>query len=51
MDASQEWEMREITGKEDIDGVPHYWVEWCPILVPKDSMGNRQGLVVEFEAR
>jgi hypothetical protein len=51
MDASQEWEMREIIGEEDIDGVPHYLVEWCPTLVPKDSMGNGQELVAEFEAR
>jgi hypothetical protein len=23
MDANQEWEIREITGEEDVDGVPH----------------------------
>ena len=51
MDANQEWDMREITGKEDIDGVLHYLVEWCPTLVPKDSMGYGQELVAEFEAR
>ena len=51
MDANQEWEMREITGEEDVNGVPHYLVEWCPTLVPKDSMGNGQELVAEFEAR
>jgi hypothetical protein len=40
MDASQEWVMREIRGEEDIDNVPHYLVERCLTLVPKDSMGN-----------
>jgi hypothetical protein len=51
MDANQEWEMREITGEEDVDGVPHYLVEWCPTLVPKDWMGHATELVVEFKAR
>ena len=44
------WVFREITGEEDVDGVPHYLVE-CPTLIPKDSMGHAAELVAEFEAR
>ena len=27
-DNKQEWEICDIVGKEDVDGVPHYWVQW-----------------------
>lgn len=41
MDANQEWRnARVVTGEEDVNGMLHYLVEWIPILVPKDSMGN-----------
>jgi hypothetical protein len=50
MDANQHWEIREITGQEDVDGVPHY-LEWCPTLIPKDSMRHATELVADFEAR
>ena len=43
--------MREITSKEDINNVLHYLVECCLTLVLKDSIGNEQELVVEFEGR
>jgi hypothetical protein len=33
--ANEEWEIRDIIGKEDVDGVVHYLVEWNPTLVPK----------------
>jgi hypothetical protein len=26
VDNNQEWEICDIVGKEDVDGVPHYWV-------------------------
>jgi hypothetical protein len=29
-DFSQDWEVREVIGKEYIDGVLHYMVEWSP---------------------
>jgi hypothetical protein len=25
-DNKQEWEICDIVGNEDVDGVPHYWV-------------------------
>jgi hypothetical protein len=31
----QEWEICDIVGKEDVDGVPHYWVQWSATLVSK----------------
>jgi hypothetical protein len=26
-DNKQEWEICDIVGKEDVNGVPHYWVQ------------------------
>jgi len=51
LDDNQDWEVRKITGKEDIDGVLHYLVDWSPTLVPEHSLGHAQELVDEFEAR
>jgi hypothetical protein len=34
-DDKQEWEICDIVGNEDINGVPHYWVQWSVTLVPK----------------
>jgi hypothetical protein len=31
-DTSQDWEVREVIGKEYVHGVLHYMVEWCPTL-------------------
>jgi hypothetical protein len=50
-DSSQDWEVRQIIGKEYVDGVLHYMVEWCPTLQPKHSLENAKELVDEFEAR
>jgi hypothetical protein len=47
----QEWEICGIIDKEDVDGVPHYWVQWSPMLVPKYEMGKARALVARFEAR
>jgi hypothetical protein len=47
----QEWEICDIIGKEDVDGVPHYWVQWSATLVPKYEMGKARALVARFEAR
>ena len=30
VDANQEWEIRDIIGKEDVSGVVHFLVEWNP---------------------
>jgi hypothetical protein len=49
IDANQEWEARKIIGKEDVDGVLHYLVEWCPTLEPEHSLGYARELLDEFE--
>jgi len=46
----QEWEICGIIDKEDVDGVPHYWVQWSPTLVPKSEMGKASAFVARFEA-
>ena len=46
----QEWEICDIIGKEDVDGVPHYWVQWSITLVPKSEMRKARALVARFEA-
>jgi len=51
VDASQEWDIREIIGKEYVDGVLHYMVDWNPTLEPQDSLENAKELVDEFETR
>jgi hypothetical protein len=45
-----EWEIYGIIDKEDVDGIPHYWVQWSPTLVPKYEMGKASALVARFEA-
>lgn len=50
-DTSQDWEVREVIGKEYVDGVLHYMVEWCPTLQPVHSLEHAKELVDEFEAR
>lgn len=50
-DAGQEWEVRKIIGKEYVNGVLHYLVEWCPTLEPQHSLGHAKVLVDEFEAQ
>jgi hypothetical protein len=51
VDANQEWEIRDIVGKVDVDGVVHYWVKWKPSLLPKHVLKNAKDLVNKFEAR
>jgi hypothetical protein len=51
VDDKQEWGIHGIIGKEEIDGVVHYWVDWNPTLVPKYDLGNARVLVEKFEAR
>src|ERR1700722_18922979 len=47
---NQEWEISDIISKEDVDGVPHYWVQWSATLVPKCEMGKARALIARFEA-
>jgi hypothetical protein len=46
----QEWEICDIVGKEDVNGVLHYWVQWSATLVPKCEMGKARALIARFEA-
>jgi hypothetical protein len=47
----QEWEVCGIIDDEDIDGVPHYWVQWSPTLVSESEMGKARALVARYKAR
>ena len=49
-DDKQEWEICDIVGKEDVNEVPHYWVQWSVTLVPKYEIGEAKALVARFEA-
>ena len=50
-DLDPDWDVREIIGKEDLDGVSYYLVDWHPTLLPVHSLGHAKELVDEFEAR
>jgi hypothetical protein len=50
-DANKDWEVRKIIGREHVDGVLHYLVEWYPTLEPEHSLGHAKELVDEFEAQ
>ncbi|KAH7378933.1 hypothetical protein BKA64DRAFT_241722 [Cadophora sp. MPI-SDFR-AT-0126] len=50
-DVDQDWDVREIIGKEDLDGVTYYLVDWHPTLLPGHSLGHAKELVQKFEAR
>ena len=51
VEASRDWEVSKIIGKEYVNGVLHYLVKWCPTLEPVHSLEHAKGLVDEFEAR
>ena len=50
-DAGQEWEIRSIIGRQKVDGIVQYWVEWEPTWMPKSELMGARELVDEFEAR
>lgn len=50
-ETSRDWEVREVIGKEYVDGVLHYMVKWCSTLEPVHSLEHAKELVDEFEAR
>jgi hypothetical protein len=50
-DADQEWEIRSIIGRQKVDGVVQYWVEWEPTWMRESELGGARELVDEFEAR
>jgi hypothetical protein len=41
----------KFIGREDVDGVLHYLVEWCPTIEPEYSLEHANELVDEFEAQ
>jgi hypothetical protein len=47
----QEWEIYGIIDNEDVDSVPHYWVQWSPTLVSESEMGKARALVARYKAR
>jgi hypothetical protein len=51
VDSKREWEICDIIGKEDVDGVVHYLVEWSATLMPKYELKKAKALVDKFEAR
>jgi hypothetical protein len=51
IDADRDWEVRKIIGKENVDGVLHYLVDWYPTLQPENSLRHAKELVDKFEAR
>ncbi|KAH9203893.1 hypothetical protein DL95DRAFT_471980 [Leptodontidium sp. 2 PMI_412] len=50
-DVDPDWDVREIIGKENFDGVSYYLVDWHPTLLPVHSLGYAKELVDKFEAR
>jgi hypothetical protein len=50
-ETSKDCEVREVIGKEYVDGVLHYMVKWCPTLEPVHSLEHAKELVDEFEAQ
>jgi hypothetical protein len=44
-DTRRDWEVRKIIGKEYVDDVLHYLVEWCPTLEPVHSLEHAKELV------
>lgn len=51
IDADKDRKVRQIIGKEDVDGVLHYWVDWHSTLLPEHSLGHAKEIVDKFEAR
>lgn len=49
--ANQDWEDRRIIGKEGVNAVLHYVVEWSPTIEPEHLLGHSIELVDEFEAQ
>jgi hypothetical protein len=51
VNCDQEWEIQDIIGKEVVDGVVHYWVQWEATLLPEHESPKTKALVKKFEAR
>jgi hypothetical protein len=46
-----EWGIHGIIGKEVIDGVIHYCVDWQPTMLPLNQLLGAQHLIRDFEAK
>ncbi|KAI9765646.1 MAG: hypothetical protein M1840_007203 [Geoglossum simile] len=46
-----EWRIHGIIGKEVIDGVLHYCVDWEPTMLPENDLRGAWCMVQEFEAK
>ena len=51
IDPDQDWEVREIIGREYVGGVLHYMVDWHPTLLPEQSLEDSKDLIKKFEAK
>jgi hypothetical protein len=51
VDNKHKWEIRDVIGKEVVNGEAHYLVEWSATLVPKCELGKAKALVEKFKAR
>ena len=51
IDADQDWEVHKIIGREYVNGVLHYLVDWHLTLEPEHLLGHGKELVDEFKAR
>lgn len=51
VDDNQDWEVRNVIGKEVVNDEVYYLVDWRPTLISGHSLGNSKELVDQFEAR
>jgi hypothetical protein len=51
INGDQEWEIQDVIGKEVVDSVVHYWVQWEATLLPEYELPKAKALVEKFEAR
>ncbi len=49
-DAGQEWEIYSIIGRQKVNSVVQYWVEWEPTWMLESELIGARELVHEFEA-
>ena len=45
----QEYKINDIINKKEINGKTYYWIDWTPILVPLNELGNASDLINKFE--
>lgn len=50
-EVNQDWEIRGVIGKEVIDSMLYYLIDWQPTVLPRHSLGHAEQLVDEFESR